>query len=188
MELKNPPNRDKAWDLLAEYTKSGSLRTHALAVEAAMRAYASKYCEDEEKWGMCGLLHDFDYEKYPTKEGHPWAGSKILKEKGYPDDVIEAILGHADYTGVPRRSLMAKCLFAVDELSGFLVALAKVRPGKFESMTPDSVERNLKKKGFAEKISRDDIDRGIRELGADRVEHFNLAIQALKNASKELGF
>lgn len=159
-----------------------------LCVEAAMRAYAKKYGEDEEMWGICGLLHDFDYEKYPTQEGHPIEGSKILKEKGYPEEITHAILGHALYLNVPRDTNMSKCLFAVDELCGLVMATAYLRPDHLESMTVESVEKNFKKKGFASRVSREDIDMGINELGADRAEHIKLVIDAMRGIAKELGF
>lgn len=178
--------REDAWKLLTEYVGTESLRRHCLAVEAAMRAYAKKYGEDIELWGVCGLIHDFDYEKYP--EDHPFNGVKILKEKNYPPKIVETILGHADYSGVPRKSIMAKCLYAVDELCGFVTAVAHMRPDKLNGMTAESVEKKLKKKDFAAKINREDIDRGIAELGVERVGHINLVIGALQTISKELGF
>ena len=180
--------RDVALELLQEYTKSDALRKHGLAVEAVMRAYAKYYGEDEEKWGICGLLHDFDYEKYPTEEEHPSKGSEILKEKGYPKDIITAILGHGNHTGVARETLMAKTLFAVDELSGFVVAVALVRPDNFNGLKPKSVKKKLKDKGFAAKVNRQDIEQGIEELGVDKDEHIQKVIDALQNISAELGF
>jgi putative nucleotidyltransferase with HDIG domain len=169
-----------------------------LAVEAAMRAYAKKYGEDEELWGICGLIHDFDYEKFPfyknehdpeVAEGHPFNGVRVLKKKGYPPEIIEAILGHATYSGTPRTSRMAKCLYAVDELCGFIVALAHIRPDKLNGMSAESVEKNLKKRGFAAKIDRGEIEKGISEFGVERAEHINLVIGALQSiSSKELGF
>lgn len=182
------PTRDDAWKLLAEWVSSESLRRHCRAVEAAMRGYAPVYGGDPEVWGIAGLLHDFDYEKHPNLVRHPIEGVKVLRVKGYPDDVCEAILGHGDHTGVPRRTDMAKCLHAVDELSGFLVALAHIRPGNFAGMAPDSVERNLKKKGFAAAIDRAAIQKGIDELGVDRKGHFERVIAALRDAARELGF
>ena len=179
-------SREEAWRLFNEYVDSGSLQKHSLAVEAAMRAYSRKHGEDEEKWGICGLLHDFDFEKYPDK--HPYTGVEILKEKGYPEDITEAILGHALYTGVPRESLMAKCLYAVDELCGFIYALACIRPTKLEGMAPKSVKKNLKKKGFAANINREEIEQGIEELGVDRDEHIALVIEAMQEIAEELGF
>jgi len=162
-----------------------------------MRTYAKKYGENEELWGVCGLIHDFDYEEYPfykneydleTAEGHPFNGIKILKEKDYPPEIIEAILGHATYSGVPRKTQMAKCLYAVDELCGFVMALAHIRPEKLSGMAAESVEKKLKKKDFAAKIDRGEIEKGISELGVNRTDHINLVIGALQGISKELGF
>ena len=179
--------RKNALDLLHEYVKSESIRKHCYAVAAAMEAYAEKYSEDKDKWWITGLLHDFDYEKYPTIPEHVNEGIKILREKGYEEEIIEAIQGHAEYTGIPRKSLMAKCLFAVDELSGFIVALSKVKQG-FNTMDADSVKKALKKKGFAAAINREDIKKGMNELGVNKEEHFNAVIKALKNISTDLGF
>ncbi len=189
--------RGNTWKLLTEHVQTESLRRHSLAVEAAMRAYAKKYGEDEELWGVCGLIHDFDYEEFPfyknehdleIAEGHPFNSIKILKEKNYLPEIIEAILGHADYSGIPRKTNMAKCLYAVDELCGFVMALAHIRPEKLNGMTSESVEKKLKKKDFAAKINREDIERGIAELGTDRAEHIDLVIKALQGISKDLGF
>ncbi|KAA0258343.1 HDIG domain-containing protein [Deferribacter autotrophicus] len=181
-------SRGKAYELLTEYTKSESLIKHALAVETAMRAYAEKFNEDVEKWGIVGLLHDFDYEKYPSAEDHPYKGAEILKEKGYPDDIIEAILGHADYTGVERKTLMAKTLFAVDELCGFLLACAYVRPDKkIANVKVKSVKKKLKDKSFARGVNRDDIFKGASELGVDLDEHIAFLIEALSKNADELG-
>lgn len=181
-------SREEALSLLKEYTKSDSLLRHAYAVEQAMRKYAQKYGEDEEKWGVTGLLHDFDYEKYPTAEEHPFVGNKILKEHGYEDDILEAIMGHADYTGVPRKTLMAKTLFAVDELAGFIFAVTYVRPSKsVQDVKVKSVTKKLKDKGFAAKVSREDINKGIEELGVDRAEHIQFVIDALKEKADKLG-
>ncbi|MDP3974853.1 MAG: HDIG domain-containing protein [Candidatus Jorgensenbacteria bacterium] len=182
------PTREDAWNLLTVWVSAESLRRHCLAVEAAMRGYAEVYDGDPEAWGIAGLLHDFDYEKHPHLEQHPVEGVKVLREKGYSEDICEAIMGHGDHTGTPRRTDMAKCLHAVDELSGFVVALAHIRPGNFEGMTADSVERSLKKKGFAAAIDRGAIQRGIDELGVDRKEHFERVIVALRGAARELGF
>ncbi len=185
------PSRQEALDLLHEYVKSESLRKHCLAIAYAMEAYAKHFNENketQEKWFITGLLHDFDYEKYPCPEKHPFEGIKILKSLNYPDDITEAILGHAEYSGVERKSLMAKCLFAVDELCGLIIALAYVRPGKFEGMSPKSLEKAMKKKGFAHAINRNDIEKGIKELGVKRDEHFLLIIKSFKEQSKELGF
>ena len=180
--------RQDAINILHEYVSSDSLRRHCMAVAIAMEAYAEKYNENKDKWWICGLLHDFDYEKYSTIPEHVTEGVRILKDKGYDKDIIEAIQGHAEYLGILRNTMMAKCLFAVDELSGFLVALAKVRQDKFETMNAESVNKGLKKKGFAAAINRDDIERGITELGLNREEHFNTVIDVFRKNSKELGF
>jgi len=181
-------DRQEALKLLKEYTKSDSLLRHAYAVEQAMRKYAQKFGEDEDKWGVTGLLHDFDYEKYPTAEEHPFVGNKILKERGYEDDILDAIMGHADYTGVHRNSLMAKTLFACDELAGFIFAVTYVRPSKsILEVKVKSVTKKLKDKGFAAKVSREDINKGIEELGVDRTEHIQFIIDALKEKASELG-
>ena len=181
-------DRQEALNLLKEYTKSDSLLRHAYAVEQAMRKYAQKFGEDEDKWGVTGLLHDFDYEKYPTAEEHPFVGNKILKKHGYEEDILNAIMGHADYTGVPRNSLMAKTLFACDELAGFIFAVTYVRPSKsINDVKVKSVTKKLKDKGFAAKVSREDIHKGIEELGIDRAEHIQFVIDALKEKASELG-
>jgi len=181
-------DRQKALNLLQEYTKSDSLLRHAYAVEQAMRKYAQKFGEDEDKWGVTGLLHDFDYEKYPTAAEHPFEGNKILKENGYEDDILNAIMGHADYTNIPRKTLIAKTLFACDELAGFIFAVTYVRPSKsiFE-VKVKSVIKKLKDKGFAAKVSREDIHNGIEELGVDRTEHIQFIIDTLKEKASELG-
>ena len=181
-------DRQEALNLLKEYTKSDSLLRHAYAVEQAMRKYAQKFGEDEDKWGVTGLLHDFDYEKYPTAEEHPFVGNKILKEHGYEEDILDAIMGHADYTNVPRNSLMAKTLCACDELAGFIFAVTYVRPSKsIVDVKVKSVTKKLKDKGFAAKVSREDINKGIEELGIDRAEHIQFVIDALKEKASELG-
>lgn len=181
-------SREEAYKLLTEYTKSDSLIKHALAVETAMRAYAEKFGEDVEKWGVVGLLHDFDYEKYPSENEHPYKGAEILREKGYPEDIIEAILGHADYTGVERKTLMAKTLFAVDELSGFLLACAYVRPDKkIANVKVKSVKKKLKDKSFARGVNREDIYKGVEELGVDLDEHIAFLIEALSKNADILG-
>lgn len=185
--------REQAWNLAQEWVKSESLRKHLLAVEAAMRAYALKYGEDPEIWGIAGLLHDFDYEKFPepdpaAKTGHPFEGVKILREQGYPEEIIEAILGHALYSGVPRASNMAKALFACDELCGFIVACAYPRPEKLNGLTANSVNKKLKTKNFAEKVSREDIDLGVSELGVNKDEHIDFVIKALQGIAPQLGF
>ena len=180
-------NRDEAWNLLCEYTKSEGLRRHALAVEACMRAYARKFGEDEEKWAVVGLVHDFDYEVYPNAPDHPLKGSEILASKGYPEDVRRAILGHADYTGVPRDTLMAKSLFACDELAGFITACSLVRPDRIQSLEPTSVRKRMKDKAFARSVSREDIIQGAEELGVESSEHIALCIAAMQTISAQLG-
>lgn len=186
-------NYQESLDLMHEYTESDALRKHMYSVEAAMRAYANKYREDEEKWGIVGLLHDFDYERYPNHERspteeHPSTGVRILRERGYPDDVCDAILGHGDYTGVPRETLMAKTLYAVDELCGFLNACALVRPSRsFQDLKVKSVKKKLKDKGFARAVSRDEIRHGAEEAGLDFDEHVQFVIEALRPVEKTLG-
>ncbi len=171
-------NRQHAYDLMCEYTKNEALRRHMLSVEIAMRAYAVAQNQDEEKWGIVGLLHDFDYERYPTAPEHPLEGSKILAEQGYPEDVITAIKSHVAETGVPRTTLLDKTLFACDELSGFITAVALVRPDGIHGMKSKSVRKKLKQKSFAEKVSRDDITNGAEELGVDLNEHIQFVIDA----------
>jgi len=186
-------NREEALELMHEYTPSEALRKHMYAVEAAMRAYAGKYGEDEETWGIVGILHDFDYERYPNNERspteeHPSAGVKVLRERGYPDEVCEAIMGHADYTGVPRTSLMAKVLYAVDELCGFLVACALVRPSKsLQDLKVKSVNKKLKDKGFARAVNRDEIRQGAEEADLSLDEHIQFVIEALRPVEINLG-
>lgn len=180
--------RTDAYQLLTEYTQSESLLKHALAVEALMRAYARKFGEDEEKWGIVGLLHDFDYERYPNLEEHVVKGSVILAEKGYPDDVIYAIKTHAAYLGLPRKSLMDKTLFAVDELSGLLIAAALVQPTKsIHAVQVASVKKKMKDKAFARSVNRDDIRSGAADLGVDLDEHLAFCIQALQTVAAALG-
>src|ERR1051326_76143 len=158
-------NRESAWSLLCEYTQSESLRKHMMAVEACMRAYARKFGQDETQWGITGLLHDFDYEKYPTPQEHPFVGNKILEERGYPEEIRRAILSHADYSGVPRVSLMEKALFACDEMTGFITATALVKPGKsLAEVDPQSVRKKLKDKAFARGVNREDVINGAAEL------------------------
>jgi predicted hydrolase (HD superfamily) len=230
-------DRESAWRLLCEYTLSESLRKHALAVEACMRAYARKFhaggaqaaaaaaagaaepvavtddaadaadhaeaegqevtrddpsaqpfLNEEEKWGITGLLHDFDYEKYPTPQEHPFVGVKILEEHGYPEEVRRAILSHAEYSGVKRESLMEKALFACDELAGFITASALVKPGKsLAEVEAKSVRKKMKDKAFARSVSRDDIVNGAQELGVELEEHIAFCIEAMKSIAKELG-
>jgi putative nucleotidyltransferase with HDIG domain len=180
--------RDAAWCLLTEFTQSESLRKHALAVEACMRAYARKAGADEELWGMVGLLHDFDYEKYPTAEEHPYKGSEILNERGYSEEVRRAILSHAQYTGVARISAMEKTLFACDELAGFITACALVKPGKsLAEVEAPSVRKKMKDKAFARSVHREDIVEGAADLGIDLEEHIAFCIAAMKGIARELG-
>src|ERR671937_220350 len=182
------PSRDDAWNLFCEWTESDSLRKHVLGVEAAMRAYARKFGEDEERWAVAGIVHDLDYERYPDLEtGHPRKALEELEARGYPQDVIDAVAGHADFMGVPRETQMAKTLYAVDELSGFVVACALVRPTGIEGMKPKSVKKKFKQPSFAAAVNRDDIQRGIEELGVDQDEHIALVIEALADRSDELG-
>ncbi len=180
-------NRDDALTLLKEYTKSDALLKHMYAVEAAMRAYARKENEEEEPWGIAGLLHDFDYEMYPNAPDHPLKGSEILRQKGYPDDVRNAILGHATYTGVPRETRMAKALYACDELCGFIMACSLIRPNKIADLEVSSVKKKLKDKGFARNVNREDITRGCEELGVPIDEHIGFVIGAMKSISADLG-
>jgi putative nucleotidyltransferase with HDIG domain len=180
-------DRQAAWDLLCEYTRSESLRKHALAVEACVRAYARKLGEDEEKWGVVALVHDFDYEMYPNAPDHPLKGSEILKERGYPEDVRRAILGHADYTGVPRDTLLARVLFACDELAGFITACALVRPGRIAGLEARSVRKRMKDKAFARSVSREDITRGAAEVGASLDDHITFCIEAMRGIANQLG-
>jgi putative nucleotidyltransferase with HDIG domain len=186
-------NRTEALQLMYEHTQSASLRQHMLAVEAAMRAYAEKYGEDPETWGIVGLLHDFDYEKFPNHEhspteGHPAWGVRLLRDKGVPDPLCRAILGHGNYTGVPRDTKMARTLFAVDELCGFLVACALVRPSKsFADLEVSSVRKKLKDKAFARGVSRDDVTQGAAEIGVPLEDHVAFVIQALRPAEGALG-
>ena len=181
-------NRESAWSLLCEYTQSESLRKHMMAVEACMRAYARKFGEDESKWGITGLLHDFDYEKYPTPQEHPFVGNKILEERGYPEDVRRAILSHADYSGVKRETNMEKALFACDELAGFITASALVKPGKsLAEVDAKSVRKKMKDKAFARSVSRDDIINGAAAMGIELEEHIAFCIEAMKGIAPELG-
>jgi putative nucleotidyltransferase with HDIG domain len=183
-------SREEALALLHEFTKTDSLRKHALAVEQAMKACARKYApaEDAVQWGICGLLHDFDYEAYPNADQHPYVGSRILEERGFDDSIRTAIMGHAPYTNVPRTSLMAKALFACDELCGFLVACALVQPSKaLADVKPASVKKKLKDKAFARSVSRDDIYNGAQELGADLEEHIAFVKEALMEIASQIG-
>jgi putative nucleotidyltransferase with HDIG domain len=185
---RNILDRNQAWGLLCEYTQSESLRKHMLAVEACMRAYARKFGEDENQWGITGLLHDFDYEKYPTPAEHPFVGNKILEERGYPEDVRRAILSHADYSGVKRESRMEKTLYACDEIAGFITASALVKPNKsLAEVEAKSVRKKMKDKAFARSVNRDDIINGAADLGVDLEEHIAFCIEAMKGIAGELG-
>jgi putative nucleotidyltransferase with HDIG domain len=185
--------RDEALALMHEYTESDALRKHMYAVEAAMRAYAREYGEDEDAWGIVGLLHDFDYERYPNHEhspteGHPTFGVRLLRERGLPEPMCRAILGHATYSGVPRDSLMARTLFAVDELCGFLVACALVRPSRsLQDLEVQSVKKKLKDKAFARGVNRDEVRHGAEELGVPLDQHLAFVIEALRPAEEALG-
>ena len=181
-------NRDDALALVFEYTQSDSLRKHMFAVEAAMRAYAEQFGEDVEKWGIVGLLHDFDYERWPDAPDHPLQGSKILADHGYPEDVVYAIKSHADYlTDCPRVSRMDKTLYACDELAGFCTAVAMVRPERIKGMKAKSVRKKMKQKSFAASVSREDIVRGAEDLGVELNEHIQFVIDAMARAAEELG-
>src|SRR5215467_10403298 len=181
-------DRAAAWCLLVEFTQSESLRKHALAVEACMRAYARKLGGDEELWGLVGLVHDFDYEKYPTAQEHPYKGNEILRERGYSEEVRRAIMSHAEYSGVPRVTLMEKALFACDELAGFLTACALVKPGKsLAEVEAKSVRKKMKDKAFARSVNREDIANGAEDLGVELEEHIAFCIEAMKTIAAELG-
>jgi predicted hydrolase (HD superfamily) len=185
-------DRETAWSLLTEFTQSESLRKHALSIEACMRAYARKFAagsaEQEELWGVVGLLHDFDYEKYPSLDDHPYKGNTILKERNYPDEIRTAIMSHAEYTGVTRDTPMEKALFACDELAGFITAVALIKPGKsLAEVDTKSVRKRMKDKAFARKVNRDDIVNGAAELGVDLEEHIAFCIEALKPIADKLG-
>ena len=185
------PDRNEAWELLCEYTRGDSLRKHAIAVETAMRACAKRYGEpadDVDEWGIVGLLHDFDYEMFPGPDQHPFTGANILCGRGYSDRVIRAIMGHATYTGVPRDTQMARALFATDELCGFLVACALVRPTKsLDGLEVSSVKKKLKDKAFARSVNREDIRQGVEELGVNMDEHIRFVIDALRPVQKRIG-
>ena len=181
-------DRNDAWELLCEFTKTESLRKHGLAVEAAMRHFARKHGDDEEKWAVVGLLHDFDYEAHPTMEEHPFVGARILRERGWPEEIARAVLSHADYSGVTRDSLLEKTLFAVDELTGLITAVALVRPNKsIAEVEASSVRKKMKDKAFARSVNRDDIVKGAQELDVDLDTHIAEVIEAMKPAAKDLG-
>ena len=180
--------REAAWCLLTEFTQSESLRKHALAVEACMRAYARKMGGDEALWGLAGLIHDFDYERWPSAQDHPYRGNEILKERGYSEEIRRAIMSHAEYTGVSRDTPMEKALFACDELAGFLTACALVKPGKsLAEVEAKSVRKKMKDKAFARSVNRDDIINGAADLGVDLEEHIAFCIEAMKGIAGELG-
>ncbi|MEX1187205.1 MAG: HD domain-containing protein [Gemmatimonadaceae bacterium] len=187
------PERDSALALMQEYTASESLRKHMLSVEAAMRAYAERLGQDPERWGLAGLLHDFDYERFPNDahsatEEHPSHGVGVLRERGYPADILDAIMGHASYTGVPRESAMAKTLFAVDELTGLITATALVKPSRsVHDVEARSVRKKMKDKAFARGVSREDVIRGAEELGVDLDEHIAFVVEAMQSRAAELG-
>jgi putative nucleotidyltransferase with HDIG domain len=182
------PSRDEAWELFCEWTESDSLRKHVLGVEAAMRAYARKYGEDEELWAAAGILHDLDYERHPDPgTGHPRIALALFEERGYPQELIDAVAGHATYLGVPRESRMAKTLYAVDELTGFITAVALVRPAGIAGMTPKSVKKKLKQPSFAAAIDRQELQRGAGELGEDFDQHLAFVIAAMQPQAEALG-
>jgi putative nucleotidyltransferase with HDIG domain len=182
------PTRDEAWQLVEEWVQSDSLRKHLLGVEAAMRAYARKWGEDEELYAVTGLLHDLDYERYPDLEtGHPRKALELFEERGYPPELIDAVAGHATFLGVPRETRMAKTLYAVDELSGFVAACALVRPTGIEGMTPKSVKKKLKQPSFAAGVNRDEVYDGAEELGVEFTEHVAFVIAAMDQQAEELG-
>ncbi len=181
-------DRDHAWAILTEFTKGDGLRKHARAVEASMRAYARQYGEDPERWGVAGMLHDFDYEMHPRAPHHPLKGAEILAGRGVPADVIYAILAHADYSGMPRVSLLDRALYACDEVSGFVHACALVRPGRvITGLEPASVRKKLRDKAFARTVNRDDVYRGAEELGLDLDAHIAFVITALAGVAPEIG-
>jgi putative nucleotidyltransferase with HDIG domain len=181
------PTRENAWDTLTRYTKSEALRRHALAVEASTRAYARRFGEDEELWGVTALLHDFDYEIHPTLDKHPQDGAPILRQEGYPEEVIEAVLSHAEHLALPRDTPLKKTLFACDELSGFVHACGLVRPTGVEGLEPKSVKKKLKQPSFAAGVHRDEVWKGAELLGLELDEHIANVVAALRPIAKELG-
>src|SRR5829696_456714 len=193
MSTDQVPSREETLAIMHEYTASDSLRKHMLSVEAAMRAYAVKFGEDVERWGIAGLIHDFDYERFPNNahsptEEHPAEGVRILRSRGFPEDILEAILGHAQYSGVPRQSMMAKTLFAVDELTGLITATALVRPSRsVMEVEARSVRKKMKDKAFARGVSREDVVDGAAELRVDLDEHIDFVIKAMQRSAPELG-
>jgi len=180
-------SRERAWETLTKYTKGESLLRHALAVEASTAAYARKFGEDEELWRVAALLHDFDYEMHPTLDKHPQDGAPILREEGYPEEVVETVLSHAEHLGLPRDTLLKKTLFACDELSGFVHACALVRPTGLEGLEPKSVRKKLKQPSFAAGVHRDEVYKGAEELGVELDDHIRTVVEALQPIASELG-
>ena len=179
--------RDQAWETLTKYTQSEALRRHALAVEASVGAYARKFGEDEELWRVTALLHDFDYEMHPTLDKHPQDGAPILREEGYPEEVVEGVLSHAEHLGLPRDTPLKKTLFACDELSGFIHACGLVRPDGIDTLEPKSVRKKLKQPSFASGVNRDDVYKGAELLGVDLDEHIAFVIEAMRPIARDLG-
>lgn len=188
MALETLPTREQAIALLHEWITNPNLRKHCYAVEAAMRAYARRHGEDEARWGLTGLIHDFDWERHPDLERHPMEGVEVLRAQGWPDDICRAVLGHAVHSGVPRDTAMAKTLYACDELSGFLVACALVTPGKsLDEVEVASVRKKMKRADFARNVNRDDIVQGAAELGVDLDQHIGFVLEALRGIRGDLG-
>jgi putative nucleotidyltransferase with HDIG domain len=181
------PTRERAWETLTRHTQSEALRRHALAVEASVRAYARKFGEDEELWGSTALLHDFDWEMHPTLEQHPQDGAPILREEGYPEEMIEAILSHAEHLSLPRDTPLKKTLFACDELSGFIHACGLVRPDGIETLEPKSVKKKLKQPSFAAGVHRDEVYEGAEQLGIELDEHIRNVVEAMRPIAGQLG-
>ena len=185
------PTRSEAYGLMTEWTESESLRKHMLAVESAVRAYARRYGEDEERWGVAALLHDFDYEKHPHmggEDGHPFVGVRHLREAGYPEDILRAILGHADFSGVPRETLLARVLYACDEVTGLITAAVLVRPDKdIRNLELSSLKKKFKDKAFAKGVHREDVSRGAEELGVELWEHVAFVLSAMQEDAEALG-
>jgi putative nucleotidyltransferase with HDIG domain len=179
--------REQAWETLTKYTQSEALRRHALAVEAAVGAYARKFGEDEELWRVTALLHDFDYEMHPTLDKHPQDGAPILREEGYPEEVVEGVLSHAEHLGLPRDTPLKKTLFACDELSGFIHACGLVRPDGIDTLEPKSVRKKLKQPSFASGVNRDDVYKGAELLGVELDEHIAFVIEAMRPIARDLG-
>jgi len=182
-------DRQEVYDLLTEYTKNERLRRHSLAVEASMKAYAGKYGEDEDLWAAIGLIHDFDYDQNPTLDKHPMVGGEILRKKGWPEVAVRAVLSHSDESGVQRESRLEKTLYAVDELTGFIMAVALVRPSRsLDDLKAKSVKKKMKDRGFAAAVNRDQLQRSAEELGEDFTEHVDFVIRAMRPIGEELGF